>query len=326
MNCKRCFLVLVSLLMTGLVPSVRAQIPAEVRQAVDRILQDPPRVYQLNARARDSLFEKMDKFYDQHFGVLSAKEIRKGKLGYVKTQSQLTPDVMLQADGVRKLASVDRSEMTVTYERGTGKRGFQLNVRRPTKDVLSDAQAFDLARLFVMENGFWRSTRLDSMIPAQVLTRRLARGIQDSASENLFTLYHRVVMKRHVNSLEVLNSHQMVDIYPTTRDIIGYRSSDWTPVDDKAARPYQYISGSEVAAHIDSVLRMSEQRNSIQRVGTAYMEMGGLLVPVITVEHKSASSRPDDIGAEPTRLLVIMVKDLPLPQTPMKTRMPEKAK
>lgn len=303
-----------------------AQIGQEFEQQIDKILSKTQKTYLLNSTDNEKVFKIIDNFFNQHLEFNKAKEIKSKTRKASAKSRQLSKNIVILSEGIKKENAQLKEPITIWYESDHQKRSFKKDFRKPSQKSLPSEKVTELAQKFITSNKFYKTTSLDKISPHQVAARKLIKSNEKNEVDEKLTILQRAVFKRKFNGIEVINSKQVVDIHPETREILSYKSIKWTPVDETSGRSYSYLSKEEIVTHIDSVLHVSKNRNKIENIKLAYLQTDKMLVPVLAVRSKPIDISTENRPSEKRTLLVFLAKDLPKPEKDTKLRLPQKSK
>ena len=317
---------IVTVLIAAVILTVaNAQIGQEFEQQIEKIVAEPLRVYQLSPTENARVFKTIDTFFHQNLGLNKAKQI-KGRNPQTSTRTRRLPtNLLLLTEGIKKVDTRTKESVSIWYETGPQERRFRKDLSKPVLASVPSNEITQQAQRFITQNNFCRTTARDKIADSQVIARKLKRFSEKAGADEALTVLQRAIFKRQFNGLHVFNSKQVVDIHPQTREIVAYKSLKWTPVDETSGKLYSYLSKEKIIAHIDEVLGVSQKRNKMERLGSAYLQTDKLLIPVLVVEAKPVDVAAQHGPSEKRTLLVSLAQDLPKPEKDTKLRSPKKA-
>jgi transposase-like protein len=302
-----------------------AQIGQDFEQQIERIVAEPLRVYQLSPTENAKVFRTIDTFFHQNLGLNKAKQIRGKNLQTSTRTRRLPTNLLLLTEGIKKVDTGTKESVSIWYETGPQERRFRKDLSKPVLASVPSDEITQQAQRFITQNNFCRITARDKIVDSQVVARKMKRFREKDEADETLTVLQRAIFKRQFNGLRVINSKQVVDIHPQTREILAYKSLKWTPVDATSGKLYPYLSKEKIIAHIDEVLGVSQKRNKIERLGSAYLQTDKLLIPVLLVEAEPVDVAVQHRPSEKRTLLVSLAQNLPKPEEDTKLRSPKKA-
>lgn len=271
-------------IITLFIDIVDAQIGRMFEDKIESILSKKYHVYKLDFLANERVFSTIDKFFKE---------------------------------------KIEKSHK-VWYERTPLEISFTKDFRKPTQKLLTDNEVSKIARDFITLNKFILSSSKDKIAGLQVYARKLNRYNEKAELEEEYLILQRAIFNRIFNDLNVINSKQIVDVHPETKEILAYKSIYWTPIAEDSGRDHTYQTKEEIIKHIDDVLKISQDMNTIQNIEAAYLQTEKLLVPVLVVKSETSRSASRGRPSEKRSLLIMLAKDLPKPDEVTKMRPPKK--
>jgi len=251
--------------------------------AIDSILQTPRMRFRLDSKQREETHRRIDDFFAGHYDFSRADVLAE--------KNQPVSAYRLPAAKVRGIFPVEPARDdsgglpgSAWFEKGPHKRSYARELNVPATTALTDEQAVDIARRFILDNRFSSLTGMDNMAAPVVRRRKRTEVLPDGKKGATQTLFVRVEFIRLFDDLPVLNSRQTVDIFPDNREIISYRKTRWSEVDPAAGSRPAYPSRREVMAELEAAVGPSPEYYRVKQVTPAYFQTEDSLIPVMEVQ------------------------------------------
>jgi hypothetical protein len=283
-------------------------IPSEVVQSIDTILTQPIRVYDLDHGAEQKILSRVDEFFSQHFDSRRAEKISDpdGTYETLRDEPGENKPIPLFSGEIPTLNP--EAPVVVWYTKEPGMRRFFKRFQAPSPTKLPNDDVELLARDFLLREELCKETSGDRIGRAQVTTHvRRKRSADRSAGPQEF-LRQRAVITRELFGLEVVNSRQIVEVHPESRELLAYKSLRWTPILLPSGREHQLLSRDEVLQEIKDAYDLPGVEQLIEAVVPVYFLTERFAVPCVAVHPEIR----DDQTA-PGRIVVFsIVRDIPL--------------
>lgn len=288
------------------------------------ILGKPMKVFQLDPEENKRNLDLMDKWAEKYINLRKATS-RKNKQGdRVTFRLQVRKNLPISPPGEAVEGIDTKSPFYVSYTKEPQKRSFVKEPLVTSRRSLSDKDVIDIGMSFIKENKFCKITDNDKLGTPLVLSRKRYELKSDMKQGDALTISQRVEFKREFFDFEVINSKQIVDIHPDTREIMSYKNIMWTAVDETSGRSMPYISQQEVVAQIDSVFAKSKAKYKVIGIKSGMYQTDKIIFPVLVVYTEYQLEEEEGIPEE--RVLVInLVKGLDLGKEKKEVRRPTKA-
>jgi len=259
-------------------------LSAAAQQQLGQALGRPVSVYSADARAGEVILGRVDLWAGKQMDLRKAKTSSSKNAARTSFLAEEKENRPVWPERSQKKGVVARELFLVRYVKEPGMRSFVKDLHVPTLAKLARTDVVAIAERLIEANGFCRTTSTDRRGEAQVVSRvRLLHAGSGGKADSTFTLFQRVILKRQLSGLEVVNSKQVVDVHPSTREILAYKNIDWTPVVEASAQARPYKTRERVLAEIDSAFAGSSRLESIVRIELCYYQADSLILPVLAV-------------------------------------------
>lgn len=277
-------------------------VDSTMEQRIGEILPARLEVFRLDVAANRDVFSRVDTWLETNIGTAATAANSRGPWTcWLHTSNR----AWLVADEPDR-GVVARAPFDVFVLREAWKRAVAKSLYVPGTQDLPAGEAIALARRFVEGHAFCRLTERDRWGSAIVLSRkrRSLSGGGKKGGEQI--LQRRVALKREFRGLEVVNSRQVVDLHPDTREVLGYASLRWSPVDEASAVPATGFSASDLSRQIEARLGKGSTA-VVSGFRAAYFQTDTQLVPVLVVEVVKPAGK-ELRASERARLLFPLVR------------------
>jgi hypothetical protein len=320
MRKKNCFKIRFFIFFLLVYSPAQAQVDKSMISEIQIILNKPSLVYNLNSSLNDTVFIRIDKFFNNNFELgFTQRDLEKSLKKKRDTHHTLNKDVKIKDSGIEVLPVPN--PVYVDYNAKPHERSFTKKFRKPTNVTISDEDARGIATKFIIKNNFVLINGSDKLGKSTVISRKLISYDSTFKKKNQYTILTRVIFKREFQGKEVINSKQIVDIYPGTKEIISYKTRDWIPVDEKNGKKIAYKSIDQIASEIEQGI--DPKVNMIEKMTDAFFQTEDKLIPVLLISIKSLESKKS--GNEMNKLIIFLPSKLDMPKK-SKVRLPHNAK
>lgn len=298
-------------------------IDSTIVRQITNILEKPSNVFQLDLKENKIIFDRMDKQFEKYINFKKSKSIKRDERIMFKLEQK--KNIPISPPGITVKGIEPIKPFYVFYVKEPQKRTFMKKIDIPSKRTLPDTSVISVGESFITKNKFCKITTNDILIAPLVISRKRHELKPDIREEDKLTIIQRVEFKRKFFGLEVINSKQIVDVHPDSREIISYKNIMWTPVNETSGESKSYISQREVIAKIDSAFTRSTDEYKVTKVKAGMYQTDKIIFPVLVVYTKPTVDRPEVIPEE--RVLIInLTKDLDLDKEKKVVKRPTKAK
>lgn len=281
----------------------------EVKSQISRIMQQPVQVYNLDHAKGNELLKRIDDWSSEYLSISNA-ERNEYKVGnrsglHLKMDKNIpVPAMATKIEGVQPTRPFD-----VFYIKEPSKRRFIKDLTVPTTKRLTEEEVKRLSKDFIERHGFYHKTDIDEMVASKVISRMRRRiDIKDGMGEEL-TLSQSSYLKRVFNGLEVFNSKQIVAFHPDSREVVSYRSLNWTPVDERSGKAMAYDSPEAIFRQIEGVFKTSPYIEKVSDLRFGMYLVNNMMVPVIRLKVQPQNNAKKSESIRKT-LIVGLVKGL----------------
>jgi hypothetical protein len=284
------------------------EVPPEIQQAIEDLLDREVSIYDLDEQANRQVFDRIKSWAGNQMD-LSTKfrtvDAQGEWVSFKQPQNTNRPIAL----GAGESDGVETASFNVFFVEETQRRTFRKEIWVPTGESLSDAEVVGMTRRFVSDRDFVVQNALDRLGDCRVLGVGMRRMGPEGPVGDPMTVFQRATCSRLVEDWEVWNSRQIVDIHPLSRELIAYKSLEWTPVKTDSARTVEPVSPEHVMSEIQKAYA-DEPDALIEEVSRAWHQTSEHLVPVLAIRKRFDS---DDKRQSPhDTILVSLVKDMPL--------------
>jgi hypothetical protein len=297
-------------------------VPSEIVEQIQVLLSDQAATYELDTDKNRAVFERIENWVKTRM-ELDPRQMTRDKQGdwfCFKELKQVNTPIAL--DGERALG-LEPSPFHVFYVEEPQRRTFRKEIWEPTATALSDGELRSLAGGFIRDHRFVEETGSDKMANCQILSWKQRAVNEDELTGDSTTVLQRVTFVRTFQGMEVVNSRQIVDIHPETRELIAYKSLEWTPINEESGTLASTISIDEVIRQIREAFS-DEPDAVVDHVKRAWIQTTGRLIPVLEI-RKVFDGKTN--GASPhNTILVGLVEEMPLEDNLVAVDRPGKAK
>jgi hypothetical protein len=186
------------------------------------------------------------------------------------------------------------------------RRSFTKMLRIPVVETMTDDEAAQTARAFVVQNRLCRITEDDAIGPVEVLSLRRQQLEPDKGLGEKLTLFHRVEFARVFRGLRVFGSKQIVCLHPQSKEILGYKSVDWTPIDQSTQMKAELASADEVVARISKEFDAPDAKYVVREVELGFLQSKGVISPALAVHCVRRLARSDTHPMQETFIVSLL--------------------
>jgi hypothetical protein len=297
-------------LVVCLLPSAglsQSVVDPALRNDIAALLRNPRNVYELDHEQNKVIFERMDGVFRGSID-LSKATLKRSSTGGSRYKTLRRTNTPILVEGEKGPGLSSPKPFFTYYDTGSQKRVFRKDLAVPAKQSLGNAAVVALATAFIRSNRLCQTSELDSFGDASVGTLKRQRLEAESKPENGVTVLQRIEFRRKVAGLDVVNSRQVVEIHPETKEILGYKNTNWTPLRESSAKQHAYLTLEEIVGRIDSLIGGPATRLVVTNVHAAMFQNDKFLFPVLVV---SAELPRGSSYAYRRKLVVGLVKDIP---------------
>ncbi len=277
------------------------QVQAELRV----ILEKTQPVYHVDDEKGMMIFAVIDKWVGERMNLETAeKHISKDKQSIAYSVRKITGD-----QPVTKLQ--EKSAFNSFYLQSPYKRRYIKDVTEPVKIRLANNVVEKIGREFIREHGFCQETALDIMAKAEVIARIRQKVFEKETLGEKLVMVQNAIFNRKIDGLQVFNSRQIVGVHPKSKEILSYKTLNWTPLKEDSAKKMEYESLEVILDRIKKAYEKSSDTFDVSKISAGMYQQSGLIFPVVRIK---ANPRKEEGSIEPGRknLIVGLVKDLDL--------------
>lgn len=275
--------VVIVAVLTASIATGEVRLSPGALEQLDQALSRPVRVYSTDARAGEAILARVDLWAGSQMDLRKAKTSSSRdstRTIYVATERENRP---IWAERGQGKGIVAGQPFLVRYTKEPGKRSFVKDLHVPSQQKLAPSDVSAIARRLVEVSGLSSTTSTDRYGRAQVVSRVRLHSDYRGKVDSSFTLVQRVILKRQISELEVVNSKQVVDVHPASHEILAYKNIDWTPVDEASAEMRPYKTREKLLAQIDSAFAGVPTPQLIERIQQCYYQVDSHVLPALAV-------------------------------------------
>ena len=295
------------------------QIPPEVVEKISHVLSEPVISYRLDEKKNQAVFERITGWVKDQMTLdkRNRSEDRQGEWICYREMVRQNQPILLGDEAVR---GVEPSPFHVFYVEENHRRIFRKEMWVPVSESLSDEQVIRLARGFLNGKQFVAESEADRMGDWDVLSWKQQEMKGEKMAGEPLTAVQRATCSRTYQGRTVVNSRQIVEVHPVTKELVGYKSLDWTPVDETSARLEPAASVEEVIRQIGNAFA-GERELEIESIAAAWIQTDDRLLPILEIRKVF---KPGAEGVSPNdTILVSLVEKTPLETDPVTAQKPE---
>lgn len=181
------------------------------------------------------------------------------------------------------------------YREGPGYLKYQAVKEIKARKAMPNAQAVQLARKFLEENGFLQQSGKDRVATIYVQERRMnedsAENTKAKPADSL--LQQDVVFERSYDGKPVLNSKIVVGFLPDVQEIVNFKHFNWTPTEDSQAKTLSNqeikgkgapVSGDEIKNRLKEKIQRTTgkaTKSNVKEAFPAWFQTQDGLIPVL---------------------------------------------
>jgi hypothetical protein len=307
---KKSFLFIGGLLLVQIATPVHAgvMIGDDVRDQINRIVLERLTIYPLNVEEGQRILERTDAFFWSYLPRDKAtfrKSTRNARVTMKLPVADATP---IAAPGNTIKPIEVKEPFYVYYVMDSLKRSFRKDIISFSAKPLPEDAVQAIGEDFVLKNKLTEVTNIDTLGTTEVVTRTRGQLESEGRGTKVYILFQRAIIKRKVEGIEVLNSKQIVDVVPSSREIVGYKVMRWFPLKEDRPEVSSPVSAEEVMAQIESHFQRSKTIYRVTKVSKALYQADKSIVPVLRVLVHTETSDDEMIGEE-REIIISLVKE-----------------
>lgn len=265
----------------------QVKITREIEKQISAIVNLPVKAFELDLEENEKRFQNVDAYFSLFINLdHDPARLEKDSLSItIKNPVSRSKPVTFSDNKIDRNAV--SSEAYTWYTLEPQKRIYTKEINIPTKTKLKDDELVRLSKGFILNNQFCKSSRIDSLIVSELLTRKRSQLGTSGTKLRTEVLFQRVMFKRKILGMEVLNSKQIVDIHPDLKEVIAYKHIRWTPVEEDTGYSIPKINEKEVVDKIKEAKANTAGYYEVSDVKARYYQTETKLIPVLSVHIKS---------------------------------------
>jgi len=315
-------IVCVELLAT--VASAEVVINAEIQKVINQILQTPVKIYQVDTIRQKEGLTRLDDLFEKQLDMKQAMQRINKKTTRTSYRQSMTNNQPLFVDAKAKSRSGVKAkrEFNVIYIKKPMRRTFKKELIVLAAKALPPEEAIILGSKFIRDNHLCQETKNDKLGQAVVVARKRVPLDSKEAAKQIIS--QRMIFKRSFAGLNVINSKQTVEIHPETREVLGYKNIDWSPIQETTGKSMAMKSISDVLDNIRQEYK-DRRKTYTNKVEQAMYQTDKQLIPVLLVYFETSEDLSVKGTPEEEVLIISLAKDLQLYKKEKKTVRPSKA-
>jgi hypothetical protein len=290
-------IILASLSM-GAFARAEVSIDPAIMDQISEILHKPLKTYHSDLVANKSYLERIDRWADHFIQIDKAKQRKSRTQDRVSYSLEMFKNFPILSSGDTVKGLVSNKSFNLFYIKEPRKRKFLKALEMPSSRVLSNQEVIDAGMEFIRRNQFYRETEYEKMVSPLVISQKIRTEGLNRESDDIRTISQSVEFKREIFGYEVVNSKQVVDIHPETKEILAYRNILWTPVAVGSGTLTPYITYDEIVAQLDAMFNGSKKGLEICKVKAALFQGDDMLFPVLIIHSRhrleGSEGNPED--------------------------------
>lgn len=281
----------------------------KVQSKIAKILQQPVQVYRVDSDAGMRILIKIDDWVNNRIDLSRANKNKFKKEDHEGFLVKMEKNAPISASGKNIQGVQPKQAFDVFYIQNSYKRRFVKDVTVPTRKKLSKETVERIGRDFIKHREFCRQTEFDRIGRADVVSRVRQQIKEAGALGEKLILSQDVVFKRYFKGLEVFNSKQTVGIHPESKEILAYKTFNWTPVNEQSGKKMTYEKLDVILKRIENAFEKSPYTFEVTDVSSGMYQAEDMIFPVIRIK---AEPQLKEGEPEPGRkiLIVGLVKGL----------------
>lgn len=247
------------------------------KNKIKNVIDNPVKVYPLSMTDKDIIYKNIDNWVNKQINLDKAKQsISENVTSYIFTvkmnKNQFDDEILQTYD----------QNYIVKYEKEPFKRTYWKELKIPSLTAMSESEVRSLCEKFVLSKNLIKTTDIDKIKDIEVHNR--VRQRLDSIRTEKEILLQRAVFKRSVKEIDVMNSKIIVDVSPSSREILSFKSLIWTPVIEEKGDIKEYKSFDDVIGEINDIISQIPVPIKVRRTDLYYLQTLDLIVPVLRIK------------------------------------------
>lgn len=256
----------------------------KVQSKISKILQQPVQVYRVDSDAGMRILKKIDDWANNRIDLSRAKENKFKNKNYEGFLVKMEKNAPISASGEKIQGVQPKRTFDVFYIQGSHKRRFVKDLTVPTRKKLSKETVERIGRDFIKHRQFCRQTEFDRIGRAEVVSRIRQQIKEAGVLGEKLILSQDVVLKRDFRGLEVFNSKQTVGIHPESKEILAYKTFNWTPANEQSGKKMTYEKLDVILKRIMNTFEKSTYTFEVTDVSSGMYQEDGMIFPVIRIK------------------------------------------
>jgi hypothetical protein len=277
-------------------------------------------IYPVDQKRRDEVLQSIDAWVELIVPIDEVQPVEETETE--RTWVWVSRSGVLIGTGGHVRHDAGLGPVRIKYTQETGGRRLVIFLRSPTSDARNKDDVAKIASEFLRKRGFVVETARDRIDGPEVVDRKTRSWAQNGAMENETTVLQRVIFGRRVDGLGVFNSRQIVDLHPSSPQILAFKSLAWAPLSEDEARTVRVREPEEILDALRTLFPSSSARSNVTKVESGWVQKPSILLPVVAVSLERRSEADDE---PPVRTIVLIPLDAdePIPERQRPSRLPE---
>jgi len=277
-------------------------VPPEMRQALERELSKPLRMYPLDPEEAGRIDEAFSAWVSRSIDLATAQkresERFKDRVTYYQEVPENVPRFIREEFG--QIGLRNPRPVEIFHRRGPNWFSFRKILDIEAEGKIEREEAIQMVRDFLLRNNFVKITDSDTF--GEILVPELRSDYHpdpDSPVKDVLIL-QSVKFRREFMGSPVANSRISVDLHPDTQEILGFKHYNWIPAKERngVTIPQESVkSPSEVEDNLREKIRAycreSEQANLVS-ITPAWFQTNAELIPILVCEIEVARIERED--------------------------------
>jgi hypothetical protein len=280
---------------------------------IKNIMAKPMKIYKLDIDARINTFNKIDDWFGDHIDYSKSVQFEDKVTGRVIYRIGMRENIPIVIPGQLKKGVEPTQEFFVFYIVNKKMRSFIKQVHIPSETTLPDSTVIELGNVFLLRSKFYDLAENEKIFNPEVMSQK--RESWDEKDGGVQLMFQRVLFHREYMGAEVLNSRQIVRFHPESRELLSYKTVDWTPVNESSGEEAAYKKIDDVVMEILEIGDDSKLKYYVTKIKHGFYETETQLVPAIQVFIQPESNSETAI-AEMHRLTISLVPGIELIKKP----------
>jgi len=295
--------------------SQKLVVPPQMRDKISSELTKPVNVYQLDAQAAARLESAIEAWVGQRMNFKGAQTRKSQRFPGRVTYSVEMPSSVSghTEDSAAQSVMQAPPSVPVFFTKSLNCYSYRKLLDEPAQTRLEKPQAIQVVTDLLLTNKFVEPTQQDGFGEAEAVVRELRKKRiteQDREGEGGEELVLQgVIFRRKFMGEPVINSSVTVDLQPDTKEVLGLKHYNWTPV----LLQFKLAAANASPRTLDDVLAALEEKAkqyagragqaSLSSVTRGWFQTDKELIPILLSQVMFPHDDHDDGYAQPINLV-----------------------